>query len=115
VSLQIDRRVSGSATVLDLSGRLTAGSGADQLREVIRKAIADGVTNVVLNMAAVEFMDSAGLSAVVVSSELLRNRGGLLRILNAQGPVRHVLQITRLDRVLTCFDDEKAALASLSR
>jgi len=115
VSLQIDRRASKTAVVLVLSGRLTAGAGADQLREAVRNAIAGGATRILLNMADVVFMDSAGLSALVVSSELLRNRGGLLRILNAQGPVRHVLQITRLDRVLTCFDDEQSALASFAR
>jgi anti-sigma B factor antagonist len=114
VNLQIDRQVSGSTVVLVLSGRLTAGSGADSLRDAIRQAIAEGGTNLLLNMADVAFMDSAGLSAMVVGSEQVRNRGGQLRILNAQGPVRRVLQITRLDRVLTCFDDEQSALASFA-
>ena len=92
-------------------GRLTAGTGADKLREAIQQAVAGGAKTILLNMTEVVFMDSAGLSAMVVATDLLRNRGGVLRIVNAQGPVRRVLQITRLDRVLTCFDDEQSALA----
>lgn len=112
MSLDIVTRQAGSATVLDLSGRLTAGAGAARLREAIDGiALQDG-GSVLLNFQNVAFLDSAGLGSLVVISDLLRTRGSRLCIINTHGSVQHVLQITRLDRVLPHFADESAALAS---
>jgi len=112
--LRIERRECNSAVVLDLSGRLTAGAGAGRLRETVRELADSGRTRVLLNLREVSFMDSTGLGALVISSELLNARGGRLCILNALGPVRHVLHITRLDRVFPDFSDEQSALESLA-
>jgi anti-anti-sigma factor len=59
-------------------------------------------------------MDSSGLGALAAGSDALRKRGGRLSVVNARGPVRHVFQITRLNRVFPEFDDEDAALASFA-
>jgi anti-sigma B factor antagonist len=99
---------------LDVSGRLTAGAGATQLRETVRQLAEAGDTKVLLNLADVAFMDSTGLGALAAAAELLRGRGGQLRIVNATGPVRHVFQITRLNKIFPDFADEEAALASFA-
>lgn len=111
MSLAISTRHTGSAVVLDLSGRVTAGAGANQLRDAIRALGDEGCGSILLNFQDVAFLDSAGLGAMVVASDQLRARGGRLCIVNAHGPVQHVLQITRLDRVFPHFADEAAALA----
>ena len=112
MSVEIKKRKQGSALVLDVSGRLTSASGSNELRDAIRANADEGNIYLLLNFADVAFLDSAGLGSLVASSEMLRRRGGLLRIMNAHGPVRHVLQITRLDTVFPDFQDEEAALAS---
>jgi anti-sigma B factor antagonist len=110
--MEIKSRERNSAVVLDVEGRLTAGAGAEQLRGVIAQLAKEGKNNVLLNLQAVEFMDSTGLGSLAVAAELLRSRGGHLGVVNARGPVRHVFQITRLNKVFPDFEDEDAALAS---
>lgn len=100
--------------MLDVAGRLTAGAGANQLREAVRELADGGQNRVLLNLADVAFMDSTGLGALAAASEMLRRAGGQLRIVNTTGPVRHVFQITRLNRVFPEFADEDAALASFA-
>jgi anti-sigma B factor antagonist len=114
VTLEITRRKRDGATVLDVSGRVTAGAGANQLREMVRELSESGERKVLLNLAEVEFLDSTGLGALAAASEMLRTRGGQLRVVNATGPVRHVFQITRLNKVFPDFGDEDAALASFA-
>jgi len=114
VSLEITRRKRGDATVLDVTGRLTAGAGANQLRDTVRELADSGQTRVLLNLADVAFLDSTGLGSLAAASEMLRARGGQLRVVNATGPVRHVFQITRLNKVFPDFGDEDAALASFA-
>ena len=112
--MEITQRKRGSATVLDVSGRLTAGAGANQLRETVRELTDGGERRVVLNLANVAFMDSTGLGSLAAAAELLRGRGGQMRIVNATGPVKHVFQITRLNKVFPDFADEEAAIASFA-
>ena len=114
MGLEITRRKRNGATVLDVAGRLTAGAGANQLRETIRALADDGEQKVLLNLAGVAFLDSTGLGSLAAASEMLRLRGGQLRIVNATGPVRHVFQITRLNKVFPDVGDEDAALASFA-
>lgn len=114
MSLDITQRKRGGATVLDVSGRLTAGAGATQLRECVRALAESGDRRILLNLAGVAFMDSTGLGSLAAASEMLRSHGGQLRIVNANGPVKHVFQITRLNKVFPDFGNEDAALASFA-
>ena len=61
----------------------------------------------------VEFIDSAGLAALVHTLKLLQQRDKFL-ICGAQGPVKHVFELTRMDRVFQMYTDEKAAIAALT-
>src|SRR3954465_5155212 len=110
--MEIRTRERDSAVVLDVSGRLTAGAGAEQLRGTIAQLAGEGKNRVLLNLQEVAFMDSTGLGSLAASSELLRRQGGHLGIVNARGPVRNVFQITPLNKVFPDLGDEDAALAS---
>ena len=110
--MEIRSRERGSAVVLDVSGRLTAGAGADQLRGTIAQLAGEGKNKVLLNLEELVFMDSTGLGSLAASSELLRRTGGHLGVVNARGPVKNVFQITRLNKVFPDFENEDAALAS---
>ena len=112
--MEIRARQRDSAVVLDVSGRLTAGAGADQLRGAIAQLAGEGKNRVLLNLRELAFMDSTGLGSLAASLELLRRQGGHLGVVNARGPVRHVFQITRLNKVFPDFEDEDAALASFA-
>jgi len=94
--MEIRSREKGSAVVLDVSGRLTAGAGAEQLRGTIAQLAEEGKNKVLLNLEELAFMDSTGLGSLAASSELLRRAGGHLGVVNARGPVKNVFQITRL-------------------
>ncbi len=88
------------------------GGGDREIREAMRQIAEQGHKRVVLNLEALQFMDSAGLGALVTAAKLLESHGGQARIVNARGPVRNVFQITRLDRIFPDYEDEDAAIAS---
>ena len=62
--MEIRTRQRDSAVVLDVSGRLTAGAGADQLRGTIAQLAGEGKKRVLLNLEEVAFMDSTGLGSL---------------------------------------------------
>jgi len=111
--LQISMRKSGSATILDLRGRITSGATGDSFRAELLKLAESAPCDVLVNLAEVTQMDSSGIGALVQSYVILTRGGGSLTILNPTGRVREVLDVTRLSISLPVFTDEAKALASL--
>ncbi|NEN90144.1 MAG: STAS domain-containing protein [Okeania sp. SIO3H1] len=58
----------------------------------------------IIDMANVEFIDSSGLSALVIGLKKAREHGYSLAICNLNPTVRLVFEITQLDRVFQIFD-----------
>jgi anti-sigma B factor antagonist len=85
--------------VLTLEGRLTLVS-ASQLKIAITEAVEAGRPYVVVDLAAVAFMDSSGLGALVAGLKKTRQEGGDLRLAGVNQQVATVLELTNLDRVL---------------
>src|SRR5262249_52510034 len=64
-----------------------------------------------LNLDGVEFLDSSGISWLVVSHKNFQQHGGLLMRHSIPPRIFQVLQFTRMDRLLRMADDEAAARA----
>lgn len=105
------RHVEDDAVVIRPSGRLNL-LAAPRLREVVGRAVAEGRTDVVVDLSGTEFMDSSGLGALVASLKRARQAGGDLRIAALTPQVQMVLQLTNLDRVLRPYASVEEALGA---
>lgn len=112
--MKIQKRQRDGATVLDLQGKITIGQGDVALREAVLGAVAEGATNILLNMARVRTIDSSGVGELVAAYTTVTNRGGKLVLFGLPGRVLGVLQITQLVTVLDILDSEDEAVASLA-
>ena len=112
MSLKLNTRESKGVVVIDVGGRLTMGEASAAIREEIRDEMDHGVRKVLLNLADVSYIDSAGLGELTAAYTTVRNRGGELKLLNLTKRVHDLMQITKLYTVFDVYDDEKAAVAS---
>lgn len=112
MSLEIEQREREGIPVLDLRGRITVGQEAGLLRERVGALAATGLKNVILNMAGVDYIDSTGLGALVVSATSLRKSGGNMRLLDLNKRNLELLVITKLATVFDLFTDEQDAVNS---
>ena len=112
MSMNIKIRHVEGVTVMDLSGRITLGEGSVALREAVREALAAGSKNILLNVADVNYVDSAGLGELVGAYTSVKNAGGNLKLLNISKKIKDLLVITKLLTVFEVRDDEKEAIAS---
>ena len=113
MSLTASVRQLGAVTVIDLNGRVTLGDATGLLRETVQKA-AEGSSAILLNLAGVSYMDSAGLGEMVGAHASVTNRGGKVKLLHVQKRLHDLLQITRLYTLFETFDDEAAAVMSFT-
>ncbi len=110
--LRIGRRRAGDVTILDLQGDIIIGSGGRELDGALRRLAAGGERKVLLNLAGTRFVDSSGLGHLIACRNLMREKGGQLKLLRLTERVRDVMVITKLVTVFDVFDEEPAALAS---
>jgi anti-sigma B factor antagonist len=114
MSLTLDTRNAGNVAILDVSGRVTLGEGASQLRENLREMANSGSRNILLNLARLSYLDSTGIGVLVSSFATLSNAGGQLKLLNLSSRVKDLLLVTKLYTVFEVFTDETAAVASFA-
>lgn len=110
---KIDRSESGRATVFRICGALDeqlAGVLVDSVREA-----SDGSPRVLVDLAAVTSVDSAGLGALIRGLKAARDGGGQLVLARPSAEVAHMLQLTGLNQVLRVFDGTEAALRFLEQ
>jgi anti-sigma B factor antagonist len=96
-------------SVLRLDGRLNMVSAA-QLKKAITDSVDGDGARIVVDLAAVSFMDSSGLGALIAGLKKARQEGGDLRITGVTQQVATVLALTNLDRVLHSHDSVEGAL-----
>jgi anti-sigma B factor antagonist len=112
--MQIDERVVGDVKVLDLKGRVTLGEGDELLKDKINSLLNQGHKKIILNLAEVPYVDSAGLGEIVRTYTTVSRQGGSLKLLNLTKRITDLLSITKLLTVFETFDSESEAVRSFS-
>ncbi len=77
-------------------GPLVAGSGVGGLLRRVRHLLARGVREVILDLAAVPFVDCAGIGILVRCLEEARRLGSHLRVRRCTEPLRRMLSLSAL-------------------
>jgi len=112
MSLHATHRDAGKVTVVELSGRITLGEDSALLRKTIRGLLDDQRRMILLNLADVDYIDSAGIGELVSGFTAVKNRNGNLKLLHLTKKVRDLLQITKLFTVFDVYTDEGTAVRS---
>ena len=112
MALRITDREVQSVHVLDLEGRIVLGEESNSLRERVKSLLAAGNKKIVLNLAGVTYIDSAGLGTLVASFQSARSQGAPLKMTNLGSKFKEVLQVTKLITVFDTYDSEAAAIQS---
>jgi anti-sigma B factor antagonist len=112
VALRMNSREVNGILVVDLNGRITLGEGCEQLSQLLGDAVAKGQKKILLNLAEVPFIDSAGIGALTKGLLTARRQGGTMKLVHLTKNIRDLLQITNLYQVFEVFADEPAATAS---
>lgn len=112
--MQIEQRTVGSVMILDLKGKITLGEGDEALKDKINSLILQGHKNMLLNLADVPYIDSAGLGEIVRTYTTVSRQGGQLKLVNLTKRITDLLSITKLLTVFETFESEAEAIKSFS-
>src|SRR5256886_10324899 len=110
--LEITQREMNGIYLLALKGRLILGQESDGLRAMVDNLLASGVTRIVINLEHVNYVDSAGLGALIEMHRKTKAKGGGLKLCNLSPNLRQALQTARLLPIFETCPTGTAAVAS---
>jgi anti-sigma B factor antagonist len=111
--MNIGERRAGDVAIIDLQGKIMFEDGDSEMRDAVNRALEAGAKKLILNMAEVPYMDSAGLSELVRTYVAINKRGGRLALVDLTRKVNNLLTIAKLLTVFETFDSETEAVKSL--
>ena len=119
-------RRSAGVVLLELEGEFTYSSGGlgrplglkgnrlEDIRGALEDVLREGHTKVILDLARVNFLDSAGLGELVRCKKRVAEQGGDVKLLRPTGRVREMLDLVFLSRIFEIHQDEDAAIRSFA-
>jgi anti-anti-sigma factor len=110
--LEITQRETSGIHVLALKGRLVLGDESVGLLTVIDNLLASGATRMVVNLEQVNYVDSAGLGALIEMQRKTKAKGGGLKLCHLRPNLKQALEMARLMPLFETAASETAAVAS---
>jgi anti-sigma B factor antagonist len=111
VDLTLSTREVDGTTIVSVGGEIDVYT-APKLRDRITELVADGVYRIVIDMEAVEFLDSTGLGVLVGGLKKVRAHDGSLELICTQDRLLKIFRITGLAKVFVIHDSADGALTA---
>jgi len=70
----------------------------------------EGINNLIFDLSEVKFVDSSGLSAILTANRLWKEEGSFLLAGNLSKSVKNLIEISRLDTILTIIPTVEEAI-----
>jgi anti-sigma B factor antagonist len=96
--MKFSSRQVANVVVIDIEGKILLGDGDVEIKQAVDEHLAQARKKIVLNLARVPYIDSAGLGEIIRCYTAIRKSGGDLKLVN----------------VFDWYSDEKSALESFS-
>ena len=110
--LEIIQREMNGIYLLTLRGRLVLGEESNGLRTTVDNLLAAGATRVIVNLEHVDYVDSAGLGALIEMHRKTKAKGGRLMLCHMGPKLKQALELAQLLPMFETSPTEAAAVAS---
>ena len=110
--MKLSTNETSGVSIIDLEGNVLGGPDATALNDILHKLIEKKKKKVLVDLSAVQSMNSSGLSMLIGALQTMRNAGGELKIAAASKKIESLLVITKLSTVFELYPTAKEAIES---
>jgi anti-sigma B factor antagonist len=108
------RRIEPDITVVAVTGRLNLGPALVSFDDELKKRIEGGARKLVLDLSGLSYIDSSGIGSIVMYAGRMKQAGGRMRVVGAQGVVARAFETVRLSVVVPQDADVQAACVAMA-
>ena len=112
LTIDVEELRGAPVAVLHCAGQIVRAN-ADMLKSEIAQLLAGGITRIVVELARVTLLDSAGMGALVASQKRARAAGGGISLSGPSQQVVTTLRLVRLDTYFGIYATPPQAIAAL--
>ena len=108
--MDIDTRREGSVTVVAITGKLDAVT-SPAFEQQVRETVNAGNHAIVVDLARLDYISSAGLRALLVLAKQVKAKGGKACVAGVSGDVRSVFEMSGFGTIFELVDSVPAGIA----
>ncbi len=109
--MKFERQEHGAITHIKLEETRLDAAQSIRFKEAVREIVDEGVTHILLDMGAVNFMDSSGLGALVSMMKYMGTEKKF-ELTGLTPMVEKVFKLTRMDEVFQVYGSAQEALSA---
>lgn len=102
--MKFDVTKNGASAVLTLKERKLDVTVSPELKGEFILLCRPSLKSLIIDLTAVEFCDSSGLSALLIADRQMRQHSGEIKLVGVHKKVLSLLKISQLDKVFPIFD-----------
>ena len=112
--MRIKERKRDGIAILELSGKLMGGPDSETFDETVKTLIHEGVTNFIVSMERVRWVNSTGLGILISGYQTVKKSGGELKLLKVSDRIENIFIVSKLYTVFESYSDEDEAVRSFA-
>jgi len=112
--LRLDTRSEGDVIIIDMIGELTLDDGDLAFRSKVHELLDHGHQKILLNLAGVTKIDSAGVGMLVGKLKTVRERQGDIKLMHLTSRSSRLLGVMKILTAFESYDDESMAVKSFA-
>jgi anti-anti-sigma factor len=98
------KQMESGYAVITISGRLAMGGETEKLNAAVNALLQKDHKKFVLDIAALDYVDSSGVGMLVSCLTNVKKAGGDLKVVGANQRIRRIFNMTGIDRLMQLFD-----------
>ena len=107
------RQVEPGLTVVELTGHLHLGNELMTVEASVKGVIDEGARKLVIDVAGLDYIDSAGIGMLVGCNGQMDRAGGKMRVCGAHNTVAKAFEVVHMDRIMSLDADVDTAVKNL--
>ncbi len=101
--METEKQIKDGRCIVGIKGRLNAVTASD-LEQSLNQTIEEGSLQIVLDLASLEYISSAGLRIFLVIAKRLKTLKGELCLAGLEGNIKEVIEISGFPAIMPCYD-----------
>ena len=112
MKLNIEKLAERDGVIINIESDNLDASNVKEFREKVQEHL-DAHGLVMLDMHAINFVDSSGLGALLSALRIMNNKNGQLKLFGMNKPVRALFELVRMHRIFFIYNSREEAFAAL--
>jgi anti-sigma B factor antagonist len=110
----VETQIEPGITHLQLNGKLALGRESQKLEALATDLAQKGAGKIILDLTRLDYIDSAGIGIVALSSGRVKQAGGKMAVVVGEGRVLELLKTAGVDSLLNISQTVESARAAVA-